>query len=114
MARRTFDLVDIIEILVHWHAGRSNSEIAQSLDVDVPCQISRPASPLRPAPAFLTGEDSALDVPSRLARPVVEAGFRQSFPPGNGALSHREAAGHTPAPAEGRPIQLSRRARKPR
>jgi transposase len=34
MARRTFDVVDIIEILVHWHAGRSNSEIAQSLDVD--------------------------------------------------------------------------------
>ena len=25
MARRTFDVVDIIEILVHWHAGRSNS-----------------------------------------------------------------------------------------
>ncbi len=34
MARRTFDVVDIIEILVHWYAGRSNSEIAQSLDVD--------------------------------------------------------------------------------
>jgi transposase len=34
MARRTFDVVDIIEILVHWHAGRNNSEIAQSLDVD--------------------------------------------------------------------------------
>ena len=28
MARRTFDMVDIIEILVHWHAGRNNSEIA--------------------------------------------------------------------------------------
>ena len=27
-------MVDIIEILVHWHAGRSNSEIAQSLGVD--------------------------------------------------------------------------------
>ena len=34
MARRTFDVADIIEILVHWHAGRDNSEIAQSLDVD--------------------------------------------------------------------------------
>jgi transposase len=34
MARRTFDVVDIIEILVHWQAGRINSEIAQSLDVD--------------------------------------------------------------------------------
>ena len=34
MARRTFDVVDIIEILVHWHAGRSNTEIAASLSVD--------------------------------------------------------------------------------
>ena len=34
MARRTFDVVDIIEILVHWQAGRNNSEIAASLDVD--------------------------------------------------------------------------------
>jgi transposase len=34
MARRTFDVVDIIEILVHWQAGRKNSEIAQSLGVD--------------------------------------------------------------------------------
>ena len=34
MARRTFDVVDIIEILVHWHADRNNSEIAQSLGVD--------------------------------------------------------------------------------
>jgi hypothetical protein len=34
MARRTFDMVDIIEILVHWPAGRSKGEIAQSLGVD--------------------------------------------------------------------------------
>jgi Mn-dependent DtxR family transcriptional regulator len=34
MARRTFDVVDIIEILVHGHAGRNNTEIAASLDVD--------------------------------------------------------------------------------
>ena len=33
MAGRTFDL-DIIEILVHWHAGRNNTEIAASLNVD--------------------------------------------------------------------------------
>jgi hypothetical protein len=30
MARRTSGVVDIIEILVHWHAGRNNSEIAAS------------------------------------------------------------------------------------
>jgi transposase len=34
MARRTFDVIDVTEILVHWHAGRSLSEMAQSLDVD--------------------------------------------------------------------------------
>jgi transposase len=34
MARRTFDMIDVTEILVHWHAGRSLSEMAQSLDVD--------------------------------------------------------------------------------
>ena len=34
MARRTFNVVDVTEILVHWHAGRSQSEIATSLGVD--------------------------------------------------------------------------------
>jgi transposase len=34
MARRTFDVVDVTEILMHWHAGRSLSEMAESLDVD--------------------------------------------------------------------------------
>src|ERR1022692_3431910 len=31
MARRTFDVIDICEIFVHWHAGRSKSEVAGSL-----------------------------------------------------------------------------------
>ena len=34
MARRTFDVMDVTEILVHWHAGRSFSEMSQSLGVD--------------------------------------------------------------------------------
>jgi len=34
MARRTFDVVDMTEILVHWHAGRSLSEMSDSLGVD--------------------------------------------------------------------------------
>jgi predicted transcriptional regulator len=34
MARKTFDVVDVIQILVHWQAGRNNSEIAASLGVD--------------------------------------------------------------------------------
>jgi transposase len=31
MARRTFDVVDICEIFMHWHAGRSKNELAGSL-----------------------------------------------------------------------------------
>src|SRR5262245_20505742 len=34
MARRTFDVVDVTEILIHWHAGRSISEMSTSLGVD--------------------------------------------------------------------------------
>jgi len=34
MARRTFDVPDVTEILVHWDAGRSQSEIATSLGLD--------------------------------------------------------------------------------
>jgi ABC-2 type transport system ATP-binding protein len=34
MARRTFEVIDVTEILVHWHAGRSKNELAASLGVD--------------------------------------------------------------------------------
>jgi Mu transposase, C-terminal domain/Integrase core domain len=34
MARRTFDVIDVAEILMHWHAGRSKNEMSQSLGVD--------------------------------------------------------------------------------
>jgi transposase len=34
MARRSFTVVDVTEILVHWHAGRSLSEVSESLAVD--------------------------------------------------------------------------------
>jgi transposase len=34
MARRTFDVRDVTEILVCWYAGRSQSEVATSLGVD--------------------------------------------------------------------------------
>lgn len=33
MARRTFHVVDITEILVHWYAGRSQHDVAGSLGV---------------------------------------------------------------------------------
>jgi len=34
MAGRTFEVIDVAEILMHWHAGRSKNEMAQSLGVD--------------------------------------------------------------------------------
>jgi len=34
VARRTFEVIDVTEILVHWHAGRSQAQIATSLGVD--------------------------------------------------------------------------------
>jgi hypothetical protein len=34
MARRTFDVIDVVEVLQHWHAGRPKSVIAGSLGLD--------------------------------------------------------------------------------
>jgi transposase len=34
LARRTFDVIDIVEILIHWYAGRSQHELSASLGVD--------------------------------------------------------------------------------
>src|SRR3954447_10997651 len=34
MARRTFDMIDLTEVYVHWWAGRSQVEISESLGID--------------------------------------------------------------------------------
>jgi hypothetical protein len=34
VARRTFEVIDIVEILIHWYAGRSQHELSASLGVD--------------------------------------------------------------------------------
>jgi transposase len=34
MARRTFDVIDVTEVLMHWHAGRSLLGMSESLGVD--------------------------------------------------------------------------------
>jgi hypothetical protein len=34
MARRTFKVIDVTEVLMHWYAGRSLSGMSQSLGVD--------------------------------------------------------------------------------
>jgi transposase len=34
MARRCFDMFDLIELFTHWHAGRSQRQLAESLGID--------------------------------------------------------------------------------
>lgn len=34
MARRAFDVIDVVEILQHWYAGRSKTDVAASVGVD--------------------------------------------------------------------------------
>lgn len=34
MARRQFEVIDVVEVLQHWHAGRPKAVIASSLDID--------------------------------------------------------------------------------
>src|SRR5580693_560405 len=64
MARRTFDVIDVTEILMHWHAGRSKNEMAQSLGVDrktLRKYIAPAAAGIRP------GGPAILDIYSRYA-----------------------------------------------
>lgn len=34
MARRQFEVIDVVEVLQHWHAGRPKSVVASSLGID--------------------------------------------------------------------------------
>ena len=34
VARRGFDVIDIVEVLQHWHVGRPTSVVASSLGID--------------------------------------------------------------------------------
>ena len=34
MGRRTFEMIDLVELYVHWDAGRSQAQLAQSLGLD--------------------------------------------------------------------------------
>jgi hypothetical protein len=69
MARRSFDVFDLIELFTHWHAGRSQRQLAESLGID----RKTIAKYLAPAIAELL-------IPG--AEPVTEAGGRRTSPAG--------------------------------
>ncbi len=48
MGRRTFTVIDVVEILMHWYAGRSKVEVARSLGVD-PKTVRRYVAPAEEA-----------------------------------------------------------------
>jgi hypothetical protein len=73
MARRTFDVIDVVEILQHWHAGRSKADVAASVGVDRGTVRKYVATSLCSAPPPLTGaatSDSAEGVSAFLLGPV--------------------------------------------
>ena len=48
MARRLFDMIDIVEVLQHWYSGRSKTDVAQSLGIDrgtIRKYVTRPRPP---------------------------------------------------------------------
>src|SRR5437762_2693182 len=63
MARRTFDVVDIAEILTHWYAGRSRNEISvrRWVRATLPEEVVRTkVRVLRPEPPR-PGEEAQVD-----------------------------------------------------
>lgn len=49
MSRRSFDMFDLIELFTHWHAGRSQRQLADSWGIDrktIACYLA-PATPSR-------------------------------------------------------------------
>jgi hypothetical protein len=77
MARRSFDVFDLIELFTHWHAGRSQRQLSESLKID----RKTIAKYLAPAIA-----ESLTPAGSRSPRPngwlISRGGFPRSLTPG--------------------------------
>jgi transposase len=88
MARRAFDVIDIVEICQHWRAGRPVSEIAASLGVD-PKTVRKYIAPAEGAGLVPGGP--------RLSRAEWEGLVRGWFPgladEASRSLTHREIDG---------------------
>src|SRR5206468_10880270 len=89
MARRTFTMVDVTEILQHWYAGRPKVEVARSLGVDVKT-VRRYVAPAEAAGMAPGGPPVTEEQWRVLARgwvpQIAGTGIRQ--------VSWREIAGH--------------------
>jgi hypothetical protein len=48
MARRVFDMFDLVEVLQHWYAGRSKTDVGESLGIDRGRSASTSRRPKRP------------------------------------------------------------------
>src|SRR5439155_1175038 len=68
MARRTFTMVDVTEILQHWYAGRPKVEVARSLGVDAKT-VRRYAAPAEAAGMVPGGPPVTEEQWRALARP---------------------------------------------
>ena len=85
MARRSFDVFDLIELLTHWHAGRSQRQLADSLGIDRKT-IAKYLAPaisesLTPGGEPVTEAEWAANV-ARWLPEVVDPGLRATTWPG--------------------------------
>jgi len=92
--RRTFTVVDIVEILNFWYAGRSQHEIARALGVD--CQRSRRSPHWRPRVLPADGHGKSPRTATGCPR------GRPRFLPADGHVAPRLVGqGHHPFAGEG-------------
>src|SRR2546421_8018483 len=98
MARRTFTMIDVTEILQHWYAGRPKVEVARSLGVDAKT-VRRYVAPAEAAGMAPGGPPVTGEQWRALGRPWVPPGARTRGRPG----ARRGAGGgpDPPAPAPG-------------
>ena len=86
MGRRTFDVVDLTELFVHWEAGRSQVQISESLNLDRKTvrKFLAPAlaDGLLPGGAPVGGADQEADQHQAAGqgRPVGDQGARPVVP----------------------------------
>src|SRR2546430_2321723 len=89
MARRTFTMVDVTEILQHWYAGRPKVEVARSLGVDAKT-VRRYVAPAEAAGMAPGGPPVSEEQWRALAR--------QRVPPGGGTGVRQGGWGPRPGP----------------